>query len=66
MRSGGYDGVSARGDAGGALIADGLVDPVNTDLVPNYADVFPALQDQPSNTVDGVSYGVPTAAPPTC
>ena len=59
MRSGRYDGVSARGDAGGALIADGLVDPVNTDLLPNYADVFPALQDQPANTVDGVTYGVP-------
>jgi putative spermidine/putrescine transport system substrate-binding protein len=59
MRSGRYDGVSARGDVAGALIADGLVDPVNTDLLPNYADVFPALKDQPANTVDGVSYGVP-------
>jgi putative spermidine/putrescine transport system substrate-binding protein len=59
MRSGRYDGVSARGDVGGALIADALVDPINTDLVPNYADVFPALKDQPANTVDGVTYGVP-------
>jgi putative spermidine/putrescine transport system substrate-binding protein len=60
MRSGRYDGVSARGDVGGALIADGLVDPINTVLLPNYADVFPALRDQPANTVDGVTYGVPT------
>jgi putative spermidine/putrescine transport system substrate-binding protein len=60
MRSGRYDGVSARGDVGGALIADGLVDPVNTDLLPNYADVFPALKDHAANTVDGVTYGVPT------
>jgi putative spermidine/putrescine transport system substrate-binding protein len=59
MRSGRYDGVSARGDVGGALIGDGLVDPVNTDLLPNYADVFPALKDQAANTVDGVTYGVP-------
>jgi putative spermidine/putrescine transport system substrate-binding protein len=58
MRSGRYDGVSARGDVGGALIADGLVDPVNTDLLPNYADVFPALKDHAANTVDGVTYGV--------
>ena len=29
--------------------------PVNTDLVPNYADVFPGLKDQPWNTVDGVA-----------
>jgi putative spermidine/putrescine transport system substrate-binding protein len=59
MRSGRYDGVSARGDVGGALIADGLVDPINTELLPNYADVFPNLKDQPNNTVDGVTYGVP-------
>jgi putative spermidine/putrescine transport system substrate-binding protein len=58
MRSGGYDGVSASGDATLRLIEGGDVDPVNTDLIPNYADVFPALKDQPHNTVDGVNYGV--------
>ena len=41
------------------LIEGGDVDPVNTDLVPNYADIFPALKDQPHNTVDGVNYGIP-------
>ena len=35
------------------------MDPVNTDLVPNYKDVFPALKDKPHNTVDGVNYGIP-------
>jgi putative spermidine/putrescine transport system substrate-binding protein len=59
MRSGRYDGVSARGDVGGALIADGLVDPINTDLLPNYVDVFPSLKEQPANTVDEVTYGAP-------
>jgi putative spermidine/putrescine transport system substrate-binding protein len=59
MRTGNYDGVSASGDATLRLIAGGDVDPVNTDLVPSYADVFPALKNQPHNTVDGVSYGVP-------
>ena len=59
MRSGRYDAVSASGDATLRLIAGGDVQPVNTDLIPNYADVFEGLKDQPWNTVDGVSYGVP-------
>jgi putative spermidine/putrescine transport system substrate-binding protein len=59
MRTGKYDGVSASGDATLRLIAGGDVSPVNTDLIPNYKDVFPALKDQPHNTVDGVNYGVP-------
>ncbi len=59
MRTGRYDGVSASGDASLRLIAGGDVAPVNTDLVPNYADVFEALKDQPWNTVNGKSYGVP-------
>ena len=59
MRTGEYDGVSASGDASGRLIEGGDVDPVNVDLVPNYADIFPALKDQPCNTVDGVNYGIP-------
>ena len=59
MQSGDYDGVSASGDATLRLINGGEVAPVNTDLVPNYADVFDALKDQPHNTVDGVNYGIP-------
>ena len=59
MRSGQYDGVSASGDATLRLIAGGDVAPVNTDLVPNYADVFDALKDQPWNSVDGQAYGIP-------
>jgi putative spermidine/putrescine transport system substrate-binding protein len=59
MRTGKYDGVSASGDATLRLIAGGDVDPVNTDLIPNYKDVFKGLKDQPHNTVDGVNYGVP-------
>jgi putative spermidine/putrescine transport system substrate-binding protein len=59
MRTGKYDGVSASGDATLRLIAGGDVAPVNTKLIPNYKDIFPALKDQPHNTVDGVNYGVP-------
>ncbi len=59
MRSGNYDGVSASGDATLRLIAGGDVAPVNTDLIPNYADVFEGLKDKPHNSVDGQMYGVP-------
>jgi putative spermidine/putrescine transport system substrate-binding protein len=59
MRTGNYDGVSASGDATRRLIAGGDVDPVNVGLVPNYKDIFPALKNQPWNTVDNVNYGIP-------
>src|SRR3954452_9090064 len=59
MRTGQYDGVSASGDATLRLIAGGDVAPVNTDLVPNYADVFESLKNQPFNSVDGQMYGIP-------
>jgi putative spermidine/putrescine transport system substrate-binding protein len=59
FQGGGYDVVSMSGDASLRLIAGGDVEPVNTDLVPNYADIFPALKDQPWNTVNGVNYGIP-------
>jgi putative spermidine/putrescine transport system substrate-binding protein len=59
MRTGDYDGVSASGDATLRLIAGGDVSPVNTDLVPNYKDVFPGLKDQAFNSVDGQMYGIP-------
>jgi len=59
MATGQYDGVSASGDATLRMIAAGTVAPVNLDLIPNYENVFDALKNQPHNTVDGVSYGVP-------
>lgn len=59
MKSGQYDVVSASGDASLRLIAAGDVAPVNTDLTPNYADVWPFLKDRDWNSVDGQMYGVP-------
>ena len=59
MQSGGYDVVSASGDASLRLIFGGDLQPVNLDLIPNYADVFDNLKDRPWNTIDGVNYGVP-------
>ena len=59
MKSGQYDVVSASGDASLRLVAGGDVAPVNTDLVPNYADVWSFLKDRDWNSVDGQMYGVP-------
>ena len=59
MKTGKYDVISASGDASLRLIADGDVEPVNTDLVPNYADVYDFLKNQSWNSVKGVPYGVP-------
>jgi putative spermidine/putrescine transport system substrate-binding protein len=59
MRSGTYDAVAASGDISGTLIDDGIVAPVNTSLVPSYADIVDGLKDQPWNSVDGTPYGVP-------
>ncbi|MFF9510106.1 ABC transporter substrate-binding protein [Streptomyces sp. NPDC014724] len=59
MKTGGYDAVSASGDASLRLIASGDAAPVNTKLVPNYADVFKGLKNQDWNSVKGVSYGIP-------
>ena len=59
MKTGDYDAVSASGDASLRLIYGGVVAPVNTDLVPNYKDIFDALKLKPWNSVDGVAYGIP-------
>ena len=59
MQSGGYDGISASGDATTRLIAGGTVAPVDTSIFTNYENVFDGLKDLPHNTVDGVNYGVP-------
>jgi putative spermidine/putrescine transport system substrate-binding protein len=59
MHSGQYDVVSASGDASLRLIYSGDVAPVNTDLVANYADIYPDLKMQAWNSVSGVAYGIP-------
>lgn len=59
MQSGQYDGVSASGDATLRLIAGGEVSPVNTDLVPNYADIAAFLKNQAYNSKGGKMYGIP-------
>ena len=54
-----YDVISASGDATLRLVAGGFVQPVNVELIPSYAEIFPDLKDKDYNTVDGVHYGVP-------
>lgn len=59
MNEGGFDLVTASGDASVRLIYGEVVQPVNTDLVPSWSTVDERLQSAPWHTVDGVHYGVP-------
>jgi putative spermidine/putrescine transport system substrate-binding protein len=59
MKTGQYDGVSASGDATLRLIYGGLVAPVKTALVPNYATIQPFLKNRAWNSVNGQMYGIP-------
>ena len=59
MNEGGFDLVTASGDASLRLIAGETVQPINTELVPSWATVDERLQSAPWHTVDGIHYGVP-------
>jgi putative spermidine/putrescine transport system substrate-binding protein len=59
MNEGGFDLVTASGDASNRLIAAGKVQPINIDLIPSWNTVDERLKEAPWHTVDGVHYGVP-------
>jgi len=59
MNQGGFDLVTASGDASLRLVAGGTVQPINIDLIPSWKTVDPRLQNAPWHTVNGVHYGVP-------
>lgn len=59
LQSGDYDGGSFSGNATTRLMAGGTVAPINTALIPNYANIFEGLKLKPHNSMDGVPYGVP-------
>jgi putative spermidine/putrescine transport system substrate-binding protein len=65
MTEGGFDLVTASGDASNRLISAGLVQEVNTDLIPSFSAVDERLQNAPWHTVDtdgdgtAEHYGVP-------
>jgi len=59
MNEGGFDLVTASGDASLRLVAGKRVQPVNIKLVPSWNTVDKRLQSAPWHTVNGVHYGVP-------
>ncbi len=59
MNEGGFDLVTASGDASNRLISGGRVQEINLGLVPSWNTVDPRLQNAPWHTVSGKHYGVP-------
>nr|WP_141703756.1 ABC transporter substrate-binding protein [Methylobrevis pamukkalensis] len=59
MNEGGFDLVTASGDASLRLIAGKRVQPVNVDLIKSWSTVDDRLKDAPWHTVDGTHYGTP-------
>jgi putative spermidine/putrescine transport system substrate-binding protein len=59
MNEGGFDLVTASGDASLRLVAGKRVQPINTDLIPSWSTVDDRLKDAPWHSVGGVHFGVP-------
>lgn len=59
MNEGGFDLVTASGDASLRLISGGKVQEINVNLIDNWNTLDPRLQNAPWHTVDGKHYGVP-------
>jgi putative spermidine/putrescine transport system substrate-binding protein len=59
MNEGGFDLVTASGDASLRLVAGDRVQPINIDLIPSWSTVDDRLKEAPWHTVGGVHYGVP-------
>jgi len=59
MTGGGFDLVTASGDATLRLVGGKTVQEINTDLIPNWKTIDQRLQSAPWHTVNGKHYGVP-------
>ncbi len=65
MNEGGFDLVTASGDASNRLISGGRVQEINIELIPSYSQIDERLQNAPWHTVDtdgdgtAEHYGVP-------
>ena len=59
MNEGGFDLVTASGDASLRLVAGKRVQPINTDLIPSWKTIDERLQNAPWHTVNGMHYGTP-------
>ncbi len=58
MSSGGYDLVTASGDASLRLVYGDIVQEIDVSRIPSYKNVDPRLQNAPWHTVNGKHYGV--------
>jgi len=59
MNQGGFDLVTASGDASLRLVASGKVQEVNIDLIPSWNSIDSRLKEAAWHTVEGRHYGVP-------
>ena len=59
MNEGGFDLVTASGDASTRLIRGKRAQPINVALIPSYKNIDPRLQKAPWHFEGGVHYGVP-------
>ncbi|MBP1883398.1 ABC transporter substrate-binding protein [Sinorhizobium mexicanum] len=59
MNEGGFDLVTASGDASLRLVAGKRVQPINTDLIPSWKTIDERMQNAPWHTVAGIHYGTP-------
>ncbi len=59
MNEGGFDLVTASGDASLRMVAGKRVQPINIDLIPSWSTVDDRLKEAPWHYVDGTHYGVP-------
>ena len=59
MNEGGFDLVTASGDASLRLISGKRVQPINISLIPSWSTLDPRLQEAPWFYVNGEHYGVP-------
>ncbi|OJF95612.1 ABC transporter substrate-binding protein [Pararhizobium antarcticum] len=59
MNEGGFDLVTASGDASLRLVAGKRVQPINTALIPSWSTIDERLQSAPWHTVNGTHYGTP-------
>jgi putative spermidine/putrescine transport system substrate-binding protein len=59
MNEGGFDLVTASGDASLRLVSGKQLQEVNTNLIPSWSKIDSRLQNAPWHTVNGKHYGVP-------
>ncbi|MFK7889572.1 MAG: ABC transporter substrate-binding protein [Granulosicoccus sp.] len=59
MNEGGFDLVTASGDASLRLVAGKRVQQINPELIPSWKDIDERLVDAPWHTIDDKHYGVP-------